>query len=66
MISRHNGVQEAPVVLDIDPYLYGCTPAPGCGVCTALAKQLDKGKTHEERFDAATEIRNHPHAEVVK
>jgi hypothetical protein len=60
-MTTPRGIQEAPVVLEIDPWLYGCNPADGCGVCAALANQLANAETHEERFDAAREIRNHPH-----
>ncbi|AYG83290.1 hypothetical protein DWB77_05486 [Streptomyces hundungensis] len=48
----------------VDDYLYGCTPAAGCGVCTALSAELSearKAKQHGKAYDAAAEIRNHPH-----
>ncbi len=60
-MSRHNGVQGNPVVLSIEPWLYGFSAAPGCGVCSALVQQFEKAETHEDKFDAAREIRNHPH-----
>ncbi len=61
MSRAHNGVQEEPVDLPIDPWLYGFNAAPGCGVCEALVKQFHNAETHEDKFDAAQEIRNHPH-----
>ncbi|MEU3374548.1 hypothetical protein ABZ734_29415 [Streptomyces sp. NPDC006660] len=48
----------------MEDYLYGCTPVAGCGVCTALAAELARAreaKEHREAYDAAAEIRNHPH-----
>ena len=60
-MTTPRGTQESPIELEIDPWLYGCNPVDGCGVCTALANQLANAETHEERFDAAREIRNHPH-----
>jgi hypothetical protein len=48
----------------VEDYLYGCDPAAGCGVCTALAKELTEArqaKAHSKAYDAAAEIRNHPH-----
>uniref|UniRef100_A0AAU2V7Z6 Uncharacterized protein n=1 Tax=Streptomyces sp. NBC_00003 TaxID=2903608 RepID=A0AAU2V7Z6_9ACTN len=48
----------------VDNYLYGCAPAPECGVCAALAEELAtarRGKEHSRAYDAAAEIRNHPH-----
>lgn len=35
------------------------TPSPGCGVCTALAKQYAETKDR----DLLMEINNHPHTE---
>ncbi|MFE9403708.1 hypothetical protein ACFYNY_18225 [Streptomyces sp. NPDC006530] len=49
----------------VEEYLYGCSPAPGCGVCAALAKELAGARAQREysrAYDAAAEIRNHPHA----
>uniref|UniRef100_A0AAU2V930 Uncharacterized protein n=1 Tax=Streptomyces sp. NBC_00003 TaxID=2903608 RepID=A0AAU2V930_9ACTN len=48
----------------VDDYLYGCDPAAGCGVCAALARELAaarKADEHGKAYDAAAEIRNHPH-----
>jgi hypothetical protein len=49
----------------VDNYLYGCVPVTECGVCVALAKELAEArlaKEHNRAYDAAAEIRNHPHA----
>ncbi|WP_199831809.1 hypothetical protein [Streptomyces sp. ERV7] len=43
-----------------------CAPAAGCGVCTAPAAELSEAreaKDHGKAYDAAVEIRNHPHPE---
>ncbi|MFG2717113.1 hypothetical protein ACGFW5_02215 [Streptomyces sp. NPDC048416] len=48
----------------VDAYLYGCSPAAGCGVCAALAKELEEARAAHKgsaAYDAAAEIRNHPH-----
>ncbi|MFI6471820.1 hypothetical protein ACIBL5_16425 [Streptomyces sp. NPDC050516] len=48
----------------VDDYLYGCDPEDGCGVCAALAKQLEAAKRAKDwgkAYDAAAEVRNHPH-----
>ncbi|MGW1867372.1 hypothetical protein ACWCPS_17615 [Streptomyces mauvecolor] len=48
----------------IDDYLYSCEPVPNCGVCTALASELKQAREapgHGKAYDAAAEIRNHPH-----
>ncbi|MFD7162082.1 hypothetical protein [Streptomyces violascens] len=40
-----------------------------CGVCTALAeelKQAREAKEHSKAYDAAAEIRNHPHPGKTK
>ncbi|MFI6051691.1 hypothetical protein ACIBCO_16575 [Streptomyces violascens] len=49
----------------VEEYLYGCAPAVACGVCAALAKELATARAaqeHSRAYDAAAEIRNHPHA----
>jgi hypothetical protein len=56
--------QTAPVELPIDPWLLNGTPAEGCKVCEALAEQREhalKLGNQGAAFDAAAEIRNHPH-----
>lgn len=58
-MTRHNSVQEQPVVLDVDSWLYGFVAAEHCGVCTALVAQFETATTHAQRFDTASEIRNH-------
>ncbi|MEU1077432.1 MULTISPECIES: hypothetical protein [unclassified Streptomyces] len=48
----------------VEDYLYGCSPVAGCGVCTALAAELAtarEAKDHGKAYEAAAEIRNHPH-----
>ncbi|MFE9409618.1 hypothetical protein ACFYN0_12630 [Streptomyces sp. NPDC006704] len=48
----------------VEAYLYGCAPADGCGVCAALARELEEAKAAEKwsaAYDAAAEVRNHPH-----
>ncbi|MGW2818635.1 hypothetical protein [Streptomyces sp. NPDC001415] len=48
----------------VEDYLYGCEPAAGCGVCAALAKELAGARAagvYSKAYDAAAEIRNHPH-----
>jgi hypothetical protein len=48
----------------VDDYLYGCDPVEGCGVCTALSAELSEAREAKEwgsAYDAAAEIRNHPH-----
>ena len=52
----------------VDNYLYGCVPAPECGVCTALAEELTEArlaKEYSRAYDTAAEIRNHPHRTPV-
>ncbi|MFD4952163.1 hypothetical protein [Streptomyces sp. NPDC058451] len=53
-----------PVELPLDPWLLDGTPANGCDVCMALARQrkaaLGKGDSRKA-FEAAAEIRKHPH-----
>jgi hypothetical protein len=52
----------------VDNYLYGCVPVPECGVCEALAKELAEArlaKEYNRAYDAAAEIRNHPHSASV-
>lgn len=52
------------LVAFVDNYLYGCDPVAGCGVCTALAAELSEARRtqdHGKAYDAAAEIRNHPH-----
>jgi hypothetical protein len=47
----------------VEHYLYGCTPAEGCGVCTALVRELEDAKQAKNwtaAYDAAAEVRNHP------
>ncbi|AYG83864.1 hypothetical protein DWB77_06065 [Streptomyces hundungensis] len=49
----------------VEAYLYDCTPVEGCGVCAALVKELGEAKAAEKwsaAYDAAAEVRNHPHA----
>ncbi len=63
-MTRHNGVQEAPVELPIDWYLLECNPNPKCrGVCQALSRQLKDAETFEEKVIIAREIRNHRDAD---
>lgn len=48
----------------VDDYLYGCAPVADCGVCAALVRELTEArdaKEHSKAYDAAKEIRNHPH-----
>ncbi len=48
----------------VDAYLYDCSPVEGCGVCTALVQELAEAKQAKDwsaAFDAAAEVRNHPH-----
>lgn len=56
--------QQEPVELPIDPWLLEGTPVNGCDVCMALARQrkvaLDRGD-RSKAFEAAAEIRKHPH-----
>lgn len=49
----------------VEAYLYDCTPAKGCGVCAALVRELAEAKAAQRwsaAYDAAAEVRNHPHA----
>lgn len=53
-----------PVDLPIDPWLLEGIPVNGCGVCMALARQRKEALTRSDRskaYEAAAEIRNHPH-----
>lgn len=53
-----------PVELPLDGWLYGYTVSPECGVCKALDRQFaeaEKHKDHRAMYQAAAEIRNHPH-----
>ncbi|MFI5703761.1 hypothetical protein ACIA78_27410 [Streptomyces xanthochromogenes] len=46
----------------VEAFLYDCTPADGCGVCTALMRELEetkKAKEWSKAYEAAAEIRNH-------
>ncbi|WP_053730798.1 hypothetical protein [Streptomyces sp. WM6378] len=48
----------------VENYLYGCAPVAECGVCAALAEELAaarRDKEYSRAYDAAAEIRNHPH-----
>ncbi len=48
----------------VEAFLYDCTPAEGCGVCTALIAELEeamKADRWSAAYDAAAEVRNHPH-----
>ncbi|MEU9102401.1 hypothetical protein [Streptomyces sp. NPDC048361] len=50
----------------VEAYLYDCTPVEGCGVCTALARELREARVAKKwsvAYDAAAEVRNHPHAQ---
>jgi hypothetical protein len=53
-----------PVELPTDPWLIEGTPVNGCDVCRALTRQrkaaLDRGD-RSKAFEAAAEIRKHPH-----
>lgn len=58
---------QSPVVLPgaVEAYLYDCEPATGCGVCAALVGELEsarEAKSWRKAYDAAAEVRNHPHA----
>ncbi|WP_406507079.1 hypothetical protein [Streptomyces sp. NBC_00212] len=49
--------------LPIDSWLYVTDEVAGCGVCTALAREVNgalKEGRHRSAFDASQEIRNHP------
>lgn len=48
----------------VENYLYGCAPVAECGVCAALGGELAaarRDKEYSKAYDAAAEIRNHPH-----
>ncbi|WP_438291782.1 hypothetical protein [Streptomyces sp. HUAS TT7] len=47
----------------VEAYLYDCEPDSNCGVCTALARELDEARAAKDwsrAYDAAAEVRNHP------
>ncbi|MGW2484029.1 hypothetical protein ACWCWQ_29830 [Streptomyces sp. NPDC001571] len=46
----------------VEAFLYDCTPADGCGVCTALIAELEAAKRTKKwskAYEAAAEVRNH-------
>ncbi|WP_371653396.1 MULTISPECIES: hypothetical protein [unclassified Streptomyces] len=56
--------QRAELPKRVHDYLYGCDPVAACGVCAALATELAEAREATEygkAYDAAAEIRNHPH-----
>ncbi|MFE9612858.1 hypothetical protein [Streptomyces sp. NPDC006012] len=67
-MSEPTRYQQKSVELPIDPWLLEGTPVNGCGVCIALARQrkeaLERGEG-AKAFEAAAEIRQHPHGRRV-
>jgi hypothetical protein len=56
---------QAPVELPLDDWLYEARPKPGCQTCTDAVKALKAAKRAGnawDRFEAARQIRSHPHA----
>lgn len=48
----------------VEAYVYDCAPDRTCGVCVALAGELRAARAASKwsaAYDAAAEIRNHPH-----
>ncbi|MCK2143130.1 MULTISPECIES: hypothetical protein [Streptomyces] len=53
-----------PVELPIEPWLLEGKPAPGCKVCTALAREREEALAQGDRskaYEVSREIRNHRH-----
>ncbi|MEV5288546.1 hypothetical protein [Streptomyces albidoflavus] len=53
-----------PAELPIEPWLLEGEPAPGCKVCTALAREREEALAYGDRskaYEVSREIRNHRH-----
>ncbi|MET7390664.1 hypothetical protein ACFYPT_37765 [Streptomyces sp. NPDC005529] len=61
-MKQQTTMDEKPITLPLP--LDGPKPAPGCGVCTALARQSAQAAAtgdYSKASDCNVEIRNHPH-----